>query len=375
MGLAEDFAAAGVLAVAHDKRPDYDFLNHRDFEVLASDANAVIRAVRTRPDVDAARVGLWGISEGGRVAPTAAARSSDASFVISVSGPLHSQIRNTTWSIDEGLAAAGAPDGLRGLAARTMGGGRIGSLHQSPPPEVWRRVRVPALIIYGTRDVIVPPREGPRVAATELVEGGNAHGSVRWFADADHGISVGGVPAPGYLRTMTDWIHRLPDGTTDDAPVAGQVPLQRFTSAMPPPLPWYAGAVAHGVTLTLLMASLVAYAALSRGGQTTGERAVARATLAATTAFVAWWVVIALAIASGYSRTASPVILNVGWGVARALALAAGALLGVAGVRACQERTPRRPDSWLRLAVPARLGIAAAALALLAQGGAYAVGW
>jgi hypothetical protein len=74
---AEAFARGGVATLVYDKRTTGYSKMHRDFSLLAADALAGVRTLRARPGVDPAKVGLWGFSEGGWVAPLAASRSSD----------------------------------------------------------------------------------------------------------------------------------------------------------------------------------------------------------------------------------------------------------------------------------------------------------
>lgn len=57
------------------------------FEALADDAVAAVRFLKGRPEIDARRIGVFGVSQGGWIAPLAASRSNDVAFVISVSGP------------------------------------------------------------------------------------------------------------------------------------------------------------------------------------------------------------------------------------------------------------------------------------------------
>ena len=57
------------------------------YEELADDVAAAAQAAALQPGVDAARVGVWGHSMGGWVAPLAAARSTAIAFVITAAGP------------------------------------------------------------------------------------------------------------------------------------------------------------------------------------------------------------------------------------------------------------------------------------------------
>jgi dienelactone hydrolase len=53
---------------------------------VAGDALAAVRYLKARSDVDSARIGLCGHSQGGIVAPMCAARSEDVAFIICISG-------------------------------------------------------------------------------------------------------------------------------------------------------------------------------------------------------------------------------------------------------------------------------------------------
>ena len=59
-----------------------------DFQILAEDGAAARNALTGNSHVDAARIGYWGISQGGWLALAAAAIDPKAAFVISVSAPM-----------------------------------------------------------------------------------------------------------------------------------------------------------------------------------------------------------------------------------------------------------------------------------------------
>ena len=56
------------------------------FDVLAGDVVAAFEYLKTRPDIDAAQVGLLGVSQAGWIMPLAAVRAKDLAFLISISG-------------------------------------------------------------------------------------------------------------------------------------------------------------------------------------------------------------------------------------------------------------------------------------------------
>jgi uncharacterized protein len=84
------FAAEGVAALAYDKRgvgeSGGDF-RKVPFMELCEDGFGAIKSLQSREEIDAKRIGVWGLSQGGWLGPLAASRSPDVAFVIAVSGP------------------------------------------------------------------------------------------------------------------------------------------------------------------------------------------------------------------------------------------------------------------------------------------------
>ena len=87
---AEWFAGWGVAALAYDKRgvgeSTGDFRTI-PFQDLVEDGIAGIDFLKSRTDIDAQHIGVWGLSQGGWLGPLAASRCRDVAFVIAVSGP------------------------------------------------------------------------------------------------------------------------------------------------------------------------------------------------------------------------------------------------------------------------------------------------
>lgn len=87
--LEQSFVRAGFAVLTYDKRGvgastgDY---NSASLANLADDAVAGARLLETRSDIDPKRIGFWGLSQGSRVAPMAAAKYGKAGFVIAASG-------------------------------------------------------------------------------------------------------------------------------------------------------------------------------------------------------------------------------------------------------------------------------------------------
>jgi uncharacterized protein len=83
---ATAFACQGLSVLIYDKRSAGYSWSQRSYVRLADDALGAVRTLRTHPGVDPTKVGIWGLSEGGWVAPLAAARSAAVAFVIMVGG-------------------------------------------------------------------------------------------------------------------------------------------------------------------------------------------------------------------------------------------------------------------------------------------------
>ena len=80
---AEQFVRCGVAALVYDRRGWGESTGDGDptFSEKADDAAAWLNCLRTRPDIAADRVGVWGYSNGSWVAPMVAARHPHTAFV------------------------------------------------------------------------------------------------------------------------------------------------------------------------------------------------------------------------------------------------------------------------------------------------------
>jgi len=88
--LAHFFLHRGFAVLGYDKRGiggSTGDWRRIDFPELAADALAAVRYLRSRPDIDPQKVGLYGISQGGWIVSLAASRSRDVAYFISHSGP------------------------------------------------------------------------------------------------------------------------------------------------------------------------------------------------------------------------------------------------------------------------------------------------
>lgn len=90
--LSDGLTQLGIAVLLFDRRGSGASSGKNDvpYETLADDGIAGANALRAMPQIDAARVGYWGISQGGWLTTFAAVRDKRAAFAIAVSEPLTS---------------------------------------------------------------------------------------------------------------------------------------------------------------------------------------------------------------------------------------------------------------------------------------------
>ncbi|MFI6506254.1 alpha/beta hydrolase family protein [Streptosporangium sp. NPDC050855] len=268
---AVEFARQGLSVLIYDKRSKGYSLFERSYARLAGDALGAVTALRSQPGVDPAKVGLWGLSEGGWVAPLAASRSRDVAFVIVVGANSGPPLRQQTWAVAAGLRKAGVSGSLVDRAEPHMyrmiaDGGLFPEPYYDPRPVI-AALRRPVLGIWGVHDLLTPPEESPRGFAEALEKGGNRHYTFRFFADADHAAHRtpdGGVTrlpelAPGYAALVGTWVHGVTAGEPPGTRWSGPDPVQDApTVPMDPPAGWESSNV-QLAALTLLVVAFAAY--------------------------------------------------------------------------------------------------------------------
>jgi dienelactone hydrolase len=269
---AEAYARHGVVTLVYDKRTVGYSLIHRDYPVLADDALAALRLLRSRPDVDPTRVGLWGLSEGAWVAPIAADRSTDVTFLITVGAVGTTVAAQTAWEYGRYLHHAGVTGSLVGTMQGTAVRSAIGA-HLFPEAgydglPAWQRVRQPVLAEWGQFDRDALPARSSRLIAAALDRGGNQHHTIRIVPAVNHDLHVTAdagfdrlreLPA-GYADYETAWL------TADPA----RAPAPQSVPPLPEPAPptltrpaWYDAGWAQ---LAVLLILLGAFAAVPVGG-------------------------------------------------------------------------------------------------------------
>jgi pimeloyl-ACP methyl ester carboxylesterase len=271
--MARWFADQGIAALAYDKRGVGESTgNFRavPFMDLCDDGLAAIEYLKSRKEIDAKRIGVWGLSQGGWLGPLAGSRSADVSFVIAVSGPGVSPGEQMIVYYANELRAEGAAESDVGEASTLRrdiwnylsnnAGSSTGyekakaeleqartkrwykqvkaqqddlfgplqtpaelskpdhpgfnwfqhEMNYDPVPTL-RKVRVPALFLFGDKDQLIPVAES--VVAIRRVFGEDDHHdfTIREFPNDDHGMRLttgeaSGAIDPEYLKTMREWL-------------------------------------------------------------------------------------------------------------------------------------------------------------------------
>ena len=237
----------GIGVVTFDRRGEGESTGDATrgrFELQVDDALAVLRAV------DAERVGLWGISQGGWIGPLAAAASDDVAFLVLVASTGVTPSAQMMYAVERQLRLAGYGDDAvehaldlrrrfehwvhtaaaepdEQLAADLLAvldepwAGQLwlppGLLDEEgvrlwveemdfDPRPSFAAVRVPTLLFYGAEDSWTPVE--PSVEAWRAARGSDV--DVVVVPGAEHDLTLpDGRFAPEYERRLVDWLTAL----------------------------------------------------------------------------------------------------------------------------------------------------------------------
>ena len=178
MGTANRLVRMGFAALTYDKRGVGDSTgeyatvgpgnSERMFGLLSRDALAAVATLRARKDVDAKRIGLVGISQGGWIAPLAATIDPGIAFVVTISGPAVSVGEEIAYS----RLAGEDPGSLQGMADEEIAK-RMRAFqgpHGYDPLPVLTKLASPSLWILGEHDRSIPLRRTVEVLNTLKTE-------------------------------------------------------------------------------------------------------------------------------------------------------------------------------------------------------------
>jgi pimeloyl-ACP methyl ester carboxylesterase len=224
--------------------------NWRNFGLfdVASQARAAVATVKEHPAIDAARVGVWGHSQGAWVVQIVAAQADDLAFAIANSGPSIPPREQDLYGVEHTLRAQGQPTDhiakavalMNALHAAAMRGDDYATVSrellqpakdqpwsgylslEEPedwdlvcrfvaeeylPPEALRQIRCPFLAIFGELDVLLPAHQSAVECGQALREAGNLDATIVTFPHGNHRLlrPEGGEFVPGYLDLLADW--------------------------------------------------------------------------------------------------------------------------------------------------------------------------
>ena len=216
--IADALAGCGIATLRMDDRGVGASAGNADAaraEDTAADAQAALRFLRARPDVDARRVGLIGHSYGGEIAPMVAAADPAVAAVVLLAGPARPfretiryqhryRIENDP-SIAVADREAALAEAMRqqetNVAASTEAWRR--SIQDRDPLPTAGRLRMPVLILQGLTDRAVDP-EDARMLERAVREGGNRRVERKLFPGVNHHFQRDPVGArEGYDRLPT----------------------------------------------------------------------------------------------------------------------------------------------------------------------------
>jgi hypothetical protein len=260
--LADYLTRKGIVVLRADKRGVGKSTGDHDTATIAdhaTDAEAGVAYLKARPEVNPRKIGLIGHSEGGIVAPMAAARDRDVTFIVMMAGsgvPGDQIIVEQGRLIEEAsgvskekadanaakerellalvekekddavldkelhekLAADGMPDAQMGAQIKAISSPWFRNFLTYDPAAALRKVTCPVLALDGSLDLQVPPAQNLPAIRKALEEGGNKHFEVDELPGLNHLFQTAktGAPseyvgieetiAPVALDKMASWI-------------------------------------------------------------------------------------------------------------------------------------------------------------------------
>lgn len=254
--VGERFTAAGLAVYSYDKpgvgESSGDW-TRQTISDRAAETRGAVAALMAVPGVDEGKVALFGGSQGGWVAPLAAAGSDEIAAVCFFSGPGVTVAENEEWQIEHRGRAEGYSEDeiaaalalFQRLVQRLRAGDDAHDTIASESAalgEPWSRIveiasveelnffagiadytpvpalealRCPLLAVYGSADVYVPVQASIAALEAAFARSGHTEHEIVVFEGADHGIRTldpqTGQPrrAPGFFELVVTWLCRV----------------------------------------------------------------------------------------------------------------------------------------------------------------------
>ncbi len=203
--LADGFLSRGLATLCFDKRGvgqssgTFVFVGAKDsiavFDDLASDIAAGVAFLRTRSEIDPARIGLAGVSQAGWIVPIAAARTQPA-FMLLLVGPAVSVGIEGFYSRIVEQGSAPVEEGYRQLPS-------FNGFHGFDPKPVLESLSVPGLWLLGGEDRSIPTPASVAIL-DQLITTGKPYTHVV-FPGFGHNLS--GAPI---WPEIDKWLSKIP---------------------------------------------------------------------------------------------------------------------------------------------------------------------
>jgi len=329
---AEALASSGVVAMVPNKRLDTYTTRERSYPAMANDYLRSVELLRRLPGVDPERVGVYGESEGAWVVPVMAADNPSVAFTILVAAPVVPPRQQMAFAVDSYLRNTGVPVEILNAIPRFVGmefpGGGFEYLDFDPQP-FQQRLRQPLLIVYGTGDAAMPLVQGALQMIDDLAVAGNDDWTVRYYADADHGIKIDRQLVPAFVSDLSAWIQGLPRTADAEPRVAGDEPYQRFLAAPVERPRWFAEGDILAAALGAALVGLLIGPALWAIRRVRGDRGtslvpdvrapLAIMTVGATLSLIAMITYLAVVASLAQNYRTSAILVQGGWVLVRVL--------------------------------------------------------
>ena len=191
----EPFLARGIAVLAIDGpgqgEAEYEIPICGDYEHAAA---AVVDWIEQQPGLDAARIGIWGVSLGGYYAPRAAAYEPRIKACIALSGPfdwaeIWDALPELTRETFQARSHQSTPAAAKTHAATL-------TLAQAAP-----KIRCPMFIVAGRQDKLVPAAHAERLARS-------VSGAVELLMVEDGGHNANNRPYR-YRSRSADWLAKV----------------------------------------------------------------------------------------------------------------------------------------------------------------------
>jgi pimeloyl-ACP methyl ester carboxylesterase len=164
------------------------------YNLLVADAAGAAQALRRRRDIDARRIGFYGVSQAGWIVPRAAVRAR-AAFTVLVSAPAVTDGEESEFSRLTGEEGGrGSGESLDAIVRRLRPSGF------DPRPDL-ARMTMPGLWLYGARD-----RSQPTALSVANLQRLRPDAEIVVLRDAGHGL-LDGRGDPRAVRAMVRWVR------------------------------------------------------------------------------------------------------------------------------------------------------------------------